>query len=374
MFVPAAAQAEVIVPLRKVAQGSSKMLTGTAAEKAAVLSARRITVSPNVVTAGAHPSGLQNQLTRATKYQRERVQATVARFQLNEAQRVYQSMADFSSQTPNWKAFVVNRSLNKYLDQAVLAQDYEQALTELTDYYSLNEGHFYSILQMPENLFVSSAISYLMRHPHKVNLSLRETLKSTYVDTELKNQINVFVRKEQLTVEDQENLATLLRQAHEQYRIELMRSLQSPQVINITRAYRQVSDAVEDFIAQTNRFPQIAAGPNERALAIQVNLLLEQSHLHMYEPVKEQMQRLQQLREDFPMEILTPEAFKEQYRAFVNHTGQINPLPPNVVSDSEAVDYTLYNSYEYYRTREPATFKQIVHPIIRNFFPPGALK
>ncbi len=356
-----------LAPIRIVTKSSIKNLPPATIRTISSTALHHITI-PNFPALEA--TTLQKQLLRASNYRREITQADIASFRLQEV-GPKNSLTNFVAQNPQWADFIVNNSLNRYVQAAVKAEDYEAVRKELTEYYGLRGSGNHSFIDLPADLFVSSAIGYMVRHPHKINLRLREVLKSSMIDAELKANITSFIGKDRLSLEDQQQLEKLLKSAYDQYRTNLFNATQEPEIQQIYQTYTEVVAALTHFTAQMGRFPRIVGNPDEHTLAVKVDLLLKQSHLYQFEPIRSEIKHLQLLRELYPVEILPFDLFVEKFRAYVKETNRTTPVYPTMENFASPEDNILYDSYEYYQKQDPEKFYQAIIPIIRPLFPPG---
>ena len=333
-----------------------------AAEQAATNAMRLISLSPHALRVSTYMDNpIKSQLRVSSEYHREYVQASVAKFQAAFAQNSKQTLQELSLESPTWTNFVVNNSLKTYLQKAIQANDYDTVIKELSAYYGLEGTSVRQTLLIPADVFAASAVRYMVYHPHKMNLRLRELMNSVYCRGYHRN-IEAFLKKNRLTLADQENLYDLLQKAYQAYSKEIKESVDSLAVQMPLTAYEEAAHAAREFIHKTGRFPSFNAGPAERKLATTIDLLLLNAHINQFKPINEAVEALQELRQLYPLPILAKERFMEEYKRFVQHHSGQAPRPWHE-GEYPIGEALLYDSDQYYLSVDPRWTQSFVNSV-----------
>ncbi len=353
------------VPTRLVTQIPKQALSSEAIEAAAANINLPIKYTPKTLKTIATANPLLNVVTRAVAYQHESLQAkeTLSLF-VNGAQHNL-TPSQVALDTPGWKDPIVNQSLGLYLKNAIEANDYEAVIKELKEYYSIDESDSF-VFDIPDDVFAANAVNYMTRHPHKITLRLREMLSLPYCNY-FKDAINRFIAKDNLSLSDQELLYNLLKEAHRVHVTSLAETRASSTIFVPYRAYQTITEAVEKFVNETGRFPRFNAGPEERKLAIMADILLEHAEAHLIPPIDEFVNRLETLRLNNPLPILTKERLQEELYQYMKDTGSLFPLSwhSGGYSEREAI---LDNSYRYWLDKEWAQTCVLVGKLQTRYF------
>lgn len=346
----------VVSKLSKTAAASGERAAAKAWRFTLPASTRKITVKDNP---------MKPRLKQTLSYHPEYLQARLTVGALQAAERREQPFHQFLQRNPKWKDFVVNKHLNASLDKT---GGYQNTIHILALYYGLDPLEATTSLFIPADLFASSAVDYMVQHPHKMNLRLRAMLESDYGKKHAR-VVQRFLRKDSLTSTDKKYLYNFLKEAYEEYATIAKSDLKSPWVSHVIKSYEEAAQALESFIAETGRLPRLNAGPQEFKLAAEIELLLKNAEDNHFGPIKEAVDRLVQLKKQHPQEIWSKELFAQEYKKFLQtHPNELLPRSWHETNYSEW-DAMLYESYQHYLTHEPqaihAIMKQIQQEVIQ---------
>ena len=286
-------------------------------------------------------------LVNADQVRRRCVAAYNACIKLGEAVDAGSSVQQYISEHPRWHNFIEDEQFIHHLNNAILSDSYDRVMTEMVQYYGL-DGETIPSMTIPPDVFAAAAVSYAVAH-HQKNLQLQLLLDSFYLSRPDREAINAFLKKKKLSEEEQESFFNLLERAYTDYVKYVEEDLSSAWTVMAEKIYRETADAVLAFTKQAGRFPRENSAPEERKLALAVNLLLSQAAVRNYQPVSTQMQRLLKLHMRYPTEVWTKEIFAQEYEKFLRkHPDET--IPPAWHEDWYTEwDAMLYETYQHYR-------------------------
>ena len=237
---------------------------------------------------------------------------------------------------------VVNNSLKNFLFQSLSNKNYNQFLRDLANYYSLSvkfmssyELRFISNQDVRE-VFAQTALDYMKMHPHKMNLKLREIMKSPLVDEEIKSSLRSFISQNQLLPQHESRLLTVLREAYKQHSYGLV-SFRTQEDIQATiEIYRNTLKELESFIKRYNRSPRWNAPNPERRLYNKLFLMTQYNTANHFKQVNPYIIQIQQLLDQYPSIRLSAKETLDHLNIFIAKYNRLPTNATNTASGQEA--------------------------------------
>lgn len=226
---------------------------------------------------------------------------------------------------------VRNASLRGFLTQSLNEQTYDTFLQDLADYYSIPVKFVSSLelrfvsTQFPSEAFAKSAVNYLMRHPHKMNLKLREIMKSPLVADSVKEILRKFVASPQLTAQQQHALHNLLRDVHEMYEESLVKA-RGMEALTIS-TYNDTYVRLQDFVARHGRVPAWHGEEQERLLFNRIWVIMQYNSSNHFAEVATYQEKIQEILEAYPQKYITLEETTQRLDAYVAEHGTVPTWP-----------------------------------------------
>ena len=223
--------------------------------------------------------------------------------------------------------FVVNHSLQNYLLDSMVNKNYMQFLRDLSNYYSLSvkfmtsyELRFISSQDVKE-VFAQTALDYMKAHPHKMNLKLREIMKSPFVNENLKSTLRSFIALRQVLPQHESGFLTVLREAYKQYSNGLAAARTQEDVTQTVAIYQKTLKELEAFVKRYNRSPRWNAQLPERRLYNKLLLLITHNQANQFKQVAPYITQIQQILTQYPRIRFTAEETMSKLQAFIakNH-------------------------------------------------------
>ncbi len=196
---------------------------------------------------------------------------------------------------------VVNHNLQKYLLNSMINKNYMQFMRDLANYYSLSvkfmtsyELRFIASQDVRE-VFAQTALDYMKAHPHKLNLKLREIMKSSWVSENIKSTLRGFIALNQILPQHESGFLTVLREAHKQYTAGLAAARSQESVTATVEIYKKTAKELEEFVKRYNRAPRWNAPLAERRLYNKLLLLITHNQANHFKLVAPYILQIRQL-------------------------------------------------------------------------------
>ena len=265
-------------------------------------------------------------------------------------------------------SLVVNQSLHRFLSKSIENRNYIQFLRDLSNYYSLSlefmssyELRFIASQDVRE-VFARTALEYMKAHPHKLNLKLREIMKSPYVDENVKSTLRSFIALEQIMPQHESGFLTVLRAAHKQHTAGLSAARSQQDIVTTVEAYKELAAELEEFTTQYHRSPRWNAQLPERRLYNRLLMMIAYNQANQFKQVLPYIDQIITLLGKYPSIGLTAHETLEKVRAFTQANGHL-PRQMSEIKDGEVVsdeELHLYESMVYWSTVNKDFAKQIV--------------
>lgn len=250
---------------------------------------------------------------------------------------------------------VVNHSLQNYLLNSMVSKNYMQMIRDLANYYSLSlkfmtsyELRFIAAQDVRE-VFAQTALNYMKDHPHKMNVKLREIMKSPAVSDEIKAALRGFVAVNRILPQHETRLLTVLREAHKQHAAGLSAARSHEHILRTVQMYQNTLKELKQFIKRYNRSPRWNAPLKERRLYNRLLMLITHNQANHFKQVAPYVAEIQKLLEQYPhIRVSAPEtmnrlrAFTAKYNRFPRLITQIPEGEPASPSELELYENTLY--------------------------------
>lgn len=313
-------------------------------------------------------------LNYATALERERTQArrlaaTLKDFQtLNLNTLKEEELKDKISET------IINRSLQRFLMGSIAAKNYTQFMRDLSNYYSLSvefmasyELRFIAPQDVRE-IFAQTALEYMKAHPHKVNLKLREILKSPFVSDTLKASLRSFVALSQIQPQHESAFLTVLREAHKQYTAGLAHVRSQEDITETIAVYQEAAAELEAFTNRYHRSPRWNAPLPERRLYNKLLILIMHNQANQFRQVTNYVTKMQRLLTQYPRINKTADETLELLQDFIQEKGffprAVSSAPSDVQIPEDELD--LYESVLFWETTDN-NFQQTVIALQKKF-------
>ena len=271
----------------------------------------------------------------------------------------YQTLNLTKDQTDNlvrkMDGFLVNNSLRNYLKNSVTNKNYKQFMRDLSNYYSLSVKFLGSYElrfianQDAREIFAQTALDYMQMHPHKMNLKLREIMKSPAVSDEVKSTLRGFIALDKILPQHESAFLTVLREAHRQHTAGLAAARSEENVAETVKIYKDTLAELKDFIKRYNRSPRWNAPVKERRMYNKLLLLITHNQANHFKQVESYIDQIEQLLTEYPRIRLNAEQTITQLRLFVakNHRlpRAITEAPEGSIPEKEL---ELYESVFYW--------------------------
>ena len=253
---------------------------------------------------------------------------------------------------------VVNHSLQRFLAQSISNQNYTQFMRDLSNYYSLSLEFMSSYdlrfiaSQDVREVFARTALEYMKAHPHKVNLKLREILKSPFVEASVKASLRGFVAMDEILPQYENSFLTFLRTAHKQHTAGLTSARTAEDITITVGVYQELLAELEQFTSTFHRSPRWNSNEDERRLYNKVLMLITYNQVNQFKQVLPYISQIKNLLNKYPSIGLTTYETLEKLRTFIKETGhfprQISEAKPGEVIPEEELH--LYECMVYWST------------------------
>lgn len=270
---------------------------------------------------------------------------------------------------------VINNTLRQTLLSHTQNQQRSSILYELEDYYHLTPNHistFYP-LATAEEIFARNALSYLCKHPHKPNWSLRLLLRTEGIDPALKHEIREAIKQDVISPDQMGHILQVLRTMHQQYKCLLKNAPHDEEVVATVAIYKNVTEAFEEFTTVNGRHPEHQPdNVYERDLFNLVSVLAYHHQANLFEQVIPYINKMYELLEKYPyprnkeeLTLRDLDKFIEQHHMLprgVQSRDILNPIPSEDML-YESMLYWQKNSPTFQQEmRELPTYKQWIEP------------
>ena len=264
-------------------------------------------------------------------------------------------------------SFVVNKSLRRFLANSVENRNYIQFMRDLSNYYSLSlefmasyELRFIASQDVRE-VFARTALEYMKVHPHKMNLKLREIMKSPYVDENVKSTLRSFIALEQILPQHESGFLTVLRAAHKQHTAGLAEARSQADIVTTVEAYKELAADLEEFVTKYQRSPRWNSPLPERRLYNRLLMLIAYNQANQFKQVLPYINKIITLLGKYPNIGMTAHETLEKVRAFTKANGHL-PRQMSEIKEGEVVsdeELHLYESMMYWSTVNKDFAKQL---------------
>ena len=251
-----------------------------------------------------------------------------------------------------------NASLQNFLFNSLAEKDYELFLQDLSDYYSI-PVEFVTTLELrfispknPEEVFANSVVNYMTRHPHKMNLKLREIMKNPLLDGELlgdrplKEVLHEYISRP-LTVQRQEEFSVFLKEAYKKHTKSL--TLARKEAEATVAIYKDLLIRLQDFVARHGRVPAWSRGEEqERRLYNRLSIIMNHSTFNNFSAVLPYKQQIQAILEAYPKKYISLDETTDRLIAYVEQHGKMPKYPQDETQLTYAEDLFLESVYYWY--------------------------
>lgn len=263
--------------------------------------------------------------------------------------------------------FLVNNSLQKYLLQSMVDKNYMQFLRDLSNYYSLSVQFMTSYelrfiaAQDTREIFAQTALDYMKAHPHKLNLKLREIMKSPFVDAELKASLRSFIALKQILPQHESSFLILLREAYKQHSNGLAFARAQEEVSSTVAIYRSSAKELESFTKRYNRLPRWNAPLPERRLYNKLLLLIMHNQANHFKQVAPYIQHINQLLSQFPTVRFSAQETLLRLQKFIASNRRLPRAFTDIEDGSKipAAELELCESISYWEMKDKAFAKEL---------------
>ena len=258
--------------------------------------------------------------------------------------------------------FLVNKSLQNYLLDSMVNKNYLQFLRDLANYYSLSVKFMTSYelrfiaAQDTREIFAQTALDYMKAHPHKMNLKLREIMKSPFVTGELKASLRSFIALNQILPQHESSFLTVLREAHKQHSNGLAHARTEQDITAAIEIYRSSAKELEEFTKRYNRSPRWNAPLKERRLYNKLVLLIMHNQANHFKQVAPYIAHINQLLVRFPHVRMSANETMDRLQRFIQKNHR---FPRSITEATEKIkvpeaELDLYESAFYWESKDKA--------------------
>ena len=249
-------------------------------------------------------------------------------------------------------ANIRNEALRGFLSQSLKRQHYLTFILDLADYYTI-PLEFLSGFELrfiaskdPAERFARSAVDYMARHPHKMNLKFREIMKNPLVEESVKNELRGYVASRKLTPTQKEDLFYLLMDAYKIHIKSLNQAREDVQTAIVT--YQEILIRLQDFVARHGRLPGWNYGDQqERLLWNRISVIMYHNTTNNFAEVMKYKEQIQEILESYPKKYITLEETTERLTEYVKEHGT-TPSYPKDESTLTYADGLLLESISYW--------------------------
>ena len=258
---------------------------------------------------------------------------------------------------------VVNNTLRQTLLSHVRNRQQSSLLYELEDYYHLAPDYistFYAITEAEET-FARSVLSYLHKHPHKPNWALRHLLRTEGIDPALKQEIRNVIKQNVISPDQTDHILQVLREMHQQYRQLLKDSPRDEEVAATVAIYKNVTEALEEFISVNDRHPEHQLNDAyERDLFNLISVLAYHHQANHFEQVIPYIKKMYEMLEKYPYPRFPEENTLRDLNKFINkHLMLPRGVHSRDILNPIAEEDMLYESMLYWRQNSPTFSREM---------------
>lgn len=253
---------------------------------------------------------------------------------------------------------VLNRSLLSFLNKSLENKNYTQFMRDLSNYYSLSVDFLssYELRFIPpqdvREIFAQTALAYMKQHPHKMNLKLREIIKSPFVDETLKSFLRTFIAMDKIQPLHEGRFLIVLRQAHKQHTSGLANARDEEEIAGTVAAYQELLEDLTEFTSRYHRSPRWNAPMPERRLHNKLLMLIAYNKANQFKQVLPYIAQIKTLLTQYPSIGLTVDEILKQVETFIKVNGhfprQISEVPAGETLSDEELN--LYEGIVYWES------------------------
>lgn len=313
-------------------------------------------------------------LNYATALEKERFQARRLADTLKDFQTLNLNTLKEEDLKAKISETIINSSLKNFLMGSIAEKNYLQFMRDLSNYYSLSvdfmssyELRFISPQDVRE-IFAQTALEYMKAHPHKVNLKLREILKSPFVSDTLKASLRSFVSLPKIQPQHESGFLTVLREAHKQYTAGLSYVRSQEDITETIAVYQEAAAELEAFTSLHHRAPRWNASLPERRLYNKLLVLIMHNQANQFKQVTVYVTKMQRLLTQYPRINNTAEETLEKLQDFIEEHGFF-PRTVEAGSEGEQIpeeELALYESIMFWETTDN-NFQRTVSALQKKF-------
>lgn len=255
---------------------------------------------------------------------------------------------------------IVNHSLQEYLLNSMASKNYMQMIRELANYYSLSvkfmtsyELRFIAAQDVRE-VFAQTALSYMKDHPHKMNVKLREIMKSPAVNDEIKSALRGFVAVNRILPQHETRLLTVLREAYKQHAAGVAAARSHENISKTVAMYHDTLKELRQFVKRYNRSPRWNAPLKERRLYNRLLMLITHNQANHFKLAAPYIAQIQKLLEQYPHIRMTAPQTQHNLRAFALKYNRLPRLITEIPAGETAApqELELFESMIYWQMND----------------------
>lgn len=238
-----------------------------------------------------------------------------------------------------------DKKLREVLTKDFNAHNYPELMHDLAGYYSLTPKYLPTV---PESgvmetaageIFAQTTVDYLMVHPGKPTLKLREMIAAPFLQgTPLLERLKDLKNAKQLTTTDVPEALNTLMEAHMVYEANLKAASTDEQVLTAVEAYRALADDLAAFIKQYEHRPFLTTSSTESALWSRMTIMLSENGVNEFGAALEQIGRIKKILAENKPPYWTPQETAAKLAEFVNKN---NRMPNWTIAKKEIMPQRL---------------------------------
>lgn len=238
-----------------------------------------------------------------------------------------------------------DKKLREVLTKDFNAHNYPELMHDLAGYYSLTPKY---LPTAPESgvmetaageIFAQTTVDYLMVHPGKPTLKLREMIAAPFLQgTPLLERLKDLKNAKQLTTTDVPEALNTLMEAHMVYEANLKAASTDEQVLMAVEAYRALADDLAAFIKQYEHLPFLTTSSTESDLWSRMTIMLSENGINEFGAALEQIGRIKKIVAENKPPYWTPQETAAKLAEFVNKN---NRMPNWTIAKKEIMPQRL---------------------------------
>ena len=238
-----------------------------------------------------------------------------------------------------------DKKLREVLTKDFNAHNYPELMHDLAGYYSLTPKYLPTV---PESgvmetaageIFAQTTVDYLMVHPGKPTLKLREMIAAPFLQgTPLLERLKDLKNAKQLTTTDVPEALNTLMEAHMVYEANLKAASTDEQVLTAVEAYRALADDLAAFIKQYEHLPFLTTSSTESDLWNRMTIMLSENGVNEFGAALEQIGRIKKIVAENKPPYWTPQETAAKLAEFVNKN---NRMPNWTIGKKEIMPQRL---------------------------------